>query len=127
MVGPGAEILLKSIGPYNPALSASTLLPEQWVKLANAFHNWPFKPDVLEDESYLPDDFKDDLYARMVPDDIPPEVFAALGEEAEDPDDAALVESENYGEETEDEVVEEDVKEEDEIEHEENEHVKSRA
>ena len=26
---------------------------EQWFKLANAFHRWPFKPDVREDETYL--------------------------------------------------------------------------
>ena len=26
---------------------------DQWLKLANAFHRWPFKPDVREDETYL--------------------------------------------------------------------------
>jgi len=26
---------------------------EQWVQLADAFHNWPFKPDVREDETYV--------------------------------------------------------------------------
>lgn len=24
---------------------------EQWLKLSKAFHEWPFKPDVLEDET----------------------------------------------------------------------------
>lgn len=26
---------------------------EQWFNLAGAFHRWPFKPDVREDETYI--------------------------------------------------------------------------
>jgi hypothetical protein len=26
---------------------------EQWIKLGEAFRKWPFKPDVLEDETYV--------------------------------------------------------------------------
>jgi hypothetical protein len=60
-VGPGAEILLKSIEPFDPSLQPKELTTEQWIKLANAFHQWHFKPDVLADEGLAEDD-SDDLF-----------------------------------------------------------------
>jgi hypothetical protein len=98
VVAPGAEILLESIEPYDPALSPSTLSMEQWVKLADAFHKWPFKPDVLEDESFIPDDSANDYQsARIMPAGIPEDVFKSLGGDVEDLD-----------EDLEDEIFEED-------------------
>ena len=29
---------------------------EQWLRLGEAFHKWPFKPDVLEDETRYSDE-----------------------------------------------------------------------
>jgi hypothetical protein len=52
-VAPAAEILLKSIEPYDPHLLPISMSEDQWFKLADAFHRWPFKPDVREDETYL--------------------------------------------------------------------------
>ena len=105
MVAPGAEILLKSIEPYDPALSPSTLSMEQWVKLADAFHKWPFKPDVMEDESFIPDDLAHDYQsARIMPAGIPEDVFKSLGGDIED--------AEGLDEDLEDEIFEEDEDEE---------------
>jgi hypothetical protein len=89
VVGPGAEILLKSIEPYDPELTPSTLSTEQWVKLADAFHNWHFKPDVLEDETFIKDDLVEDYQnARLFPVSIPEGVFSSVDEnEDEDEDD----------------------------------------
>jgi len=50
VVAPGADILLKAIEPYDPDLTPQSMTVEHWIKLANAFHQWPFKPDVLEDD-----------------------------------------------------------------------------
>ena len=33
---------------------------DQWVKLANAFNCWHFKPDVLEDELYFDEEEEDE-------------------------------------------------------------------
>jgi len=85
VVGPGAEILLKSIEPYDPTLTPSTLSTEQWVKLADAFHKWPFKPDVLEDETYVTDDPVEDFQnARLFPAGIPDGVFSSTDAETDD-------------------------------------------
>jgi len=57
VVGPGANILLKSLEPFDQTANAAVdLTTEQWVKVADAFHDWPFKPDVLEDETFVQDD-----------------------------------------------------------------------
>jgi len=111
VVAPGAEILLKSIEPYDPALSPSTLSMEQWVKLADAFHKWPFKPDVLADETFIPNDSMEDYQnARIMPAGIPEEVFSSFGEDVEDlEDDEYLEDDENL----EDEIFEEDEDEQD--------------
>jgi hypothetical protein len=61
VVAPGAQILLKSIEPYDPSLTAVTMTTEQWIKLADAFHQWPFKPDVHEDETYLQNNMVEDM------------------------------------------------------------------
>ena len=53
VVAPGAEVLLKAIEPYDPELNPNSMGTEQWVKLADAFHEWHFKPDVLEDETFV--------------------------------------------------------------------------
>ena len=53
VVAPGADILLKALEPYDPSLTPNTMTAEQWIKLADAFHHWVFKPDVLEDETYV--------------------------------------------------------------------------
>jgi len=37
------------------------LTADQWEKLANAFHDWPFKPDVLEDETYVEENLVEDF------------------------------------------------------------------
>jgi hypothetical protein len=66
VVAPGADILLKSIEPYDPDLSPIQLSQEQWIKLGNAFHKWPFKPDVLEDETYIEDDAVEDMKQSAV-------------------------------------------------------------
>jgi hypothetical protein len=85
VVAPGAEILLKSIEPYDPALTPSTLSTEQWVKLADAFHKWPFKPDVLEDETYITDDLLEDFQnTRFFPVGIPEGVFSSVDTDADD-------------------------------------------
>jgi len=34
---------------------------EQWITLAKAFHKWPFKPDVLEDETYIEEELIGDF------------------------------------------------------------------
>lgn len=39
---------------------------EQWIKLGEAFHKWPFKPDVLEDETYLQDEVMEDFRSTGV-------------------------------------------------------------
>ena len=39
---------------------------EQWFKLANAFHRWPFKPDVREDETYLDYEVVEDYRSTVV-------------------------------------------------------------
>jgi hypothetical protein len=36
------------------------LTKEHWQKLAVAFHDWPFKPDVFEDEFFSDDHFHED-------------------------------------------------------------------
>jgi hypothetical protein len=56
VVGPGADILLKAIEPFDPNLTPNTMTIEQWRKLGDAFHDWVFKPDVLEDEAFIDDD-----------------------------------------------------------------------
>jgi hypothetical protein len=61
IVAPGAEILLKSIGPYAPNTTPNALTTEQWIKLADSFHRWHFKPDVLEDEAYASQKHLEDL------------------------------------------------------------------
>jgi hypothetical protein len=53
VVGPGADILLNALEPYDPNLTPAMLTTDQWSQLANAFHTWVFKPDVLEDETYV--------------------------------------------------------------------------
>lgn len=44
-------------------MTPNALSTEQWIKLADAFHKWHFKPDVLEDEAYASEkpleDFRD--------------------------------------------------------------------
>jgi hypothetical protein len=39
---------------------------EQWVALADAFHKWPFKPDVLEDETYVEEELMEDFRSTGV-------------------------------------------------------------
>jgi len=65
-VAPGADILLKAIEPYDPGLTPTDLTAEHWRKLADAFHNWVFKPDVLEDESFIEDDTVEDAMNTSV-------------------------------------------------------------
>ena len=38
----------------------------QWVTLAAAFHKWPFKPDVLEDETYVEEELMEDFRSTGV-------------------------------------------------------------
>jgi hypothetical protein len=59
-VAPGAEILVDAIEPPSPGLTVSNMTTEQWIQLADAFHDWVFKPDVLQDESYIRDDVVED-------------------------------------------------------------------
>ena len=84
IVGPGAEILLKSIEPFDPETTPSMLTPAQWAKLADAFHSWHFKPDVLEDESFVNVDVVDDFKAtaRWV-EDLSDESILSLAEHQE--------------------------------------------
>ena len=85
IVAPGADILLKSIEPCDPGLTPSTLATEQWVKLVDAFHRWPFKPDVMEDETYITDDPMEDYQTTMImPGGIADDVFSSLDAEAEE-------------------------------------------
>lgn len=60
-MAPGADILLNAIEPYAHDLNPNTMTTEQWIQLVNAFHNWPFKPDVLEDETYIEDNVVEDM------------------------------------------------------------------
>ena len=84
IVAPGAEILLKAIEPYDPQLTPNMLTTEQWRRLGDAFHDWVFKPDVLEDETFFDDDIVEDaMNASVLPiREFSPEVRSAL-EEAE--------------------------------------------
>jgi hypothetical protein len=59
-VAPGAEILVEALEPYEPGLTVDHMTTENWIKLADAFHDWVFKPDVLQDESYVRDDVVED-------------------------------------------------------------------
>lgn len=85
IVAPGAEILLKAIEPYDPRLTPNKLTIEQWRKLGDAFHDWVFKPDVLEDEAFIDDDLVEDaMYTSVIPSrEFSPEVQLAL-EQAEE-------------------------------------------
>ena len=68
VVAPGADILADSLGPISADLTPLSLSTEQWVKLANAFHNWHFKPDVHEDEMYFDEDrYEEDLDVSLAP------------------------------------------------------------
>jgi hypothetical protein len=101
VVAPGAQILLKSIEPYDPELTPSTLSTEQWVKLADAFHEWPFKPDVLEDETFIKDDLVEDFQnTRLFPVGIPEGVFSSVdeGEEEEEEEEDDDLEEEIFEE-----------------------------
>jgi hypothetical protein len=50
VAAPGGDAVLESLD-FPTELTPDTLTVEQWVKLAEAFHKWPFKPDVFDDES----------------------------------------------------------------------------
>jgi hypothetical protein len=50
IAAPGGDVVLESLD-FPKELTPETLTVEQWVKLAEAFHKWPFKPDVFDDES----------------------------------------------------------------------------
>lgn len=68
VVAPGADILADSLGPISADLTPLSLSTEQWVKLANAFHNWHFKPDVHEDEMYFDENkYEEDFDASLTP------------------------------------------------------------
>ena len=59
---------------------------EQWFKLAGAFHRWPFKPDVREDETYLDYETVEDYRSTvMFPCQSSKEVF--IEEEIDEIDD----------------------------------------
>ena len=60
IVAPGAEILIDAIEPLPPGFTVSNLSTEQWIQLADAFHDWVFKPDVLLDETFVRDDLVED-------------------------------------------------------------------
>jgi hypothetical protein len=60
IVSPGAEILIDAIEPIAPDLTVNNLSTKQWIQLADAFHDWVFKPDVLQDESFIRDDLVED-------------------------------------------------------------------
>jgi hypothetical protein len=60
IVAPGAEVLTEALEPYEPGLTVGNMTSEHWIKLADAFHDWVFKPDVLQDESYIQDDVVED-------------------------------------------------------------------
>ena len=66
VLAPGADILLEAIEPYDPNLTASLMTAEQWKKLGDAFHKWVFKPDVLEDETFIDDDIVEDAMNTAV-------------------------------------------------------------
>ena len=53
VISPGADILLSGLDPDCWDKPVSCLTKEEWVQLADAFHDWPFKPDVMEDEGYF--------------------------------------------------------------------------
>jgi hypothetical protein len=50
VAAPGGDVVIESLG-FPKELTPDTLTVEQWVKLAEAFHKWPFKPDVFDDET----------------------------------------------------------------------------
>jgi hypothetical protein len=105
IVAPGAEILVDAIEPSSPGLTVANMTTEQWIQLADAFHDWVFKPDVLQDESYIRDDVVEDQQQASI--HLPSEIsktserslLMALAKEGrlEDEDD-------NLGEEDEDEI-----------------------
>ena len=66
VLAPGADILLEAIEPYDPNLTANSMTAEQWRKLGDAFHKWVFKPDVLEDETFIDDDIVEDAMNAAV-------------------------------------------------------------
>jgi|SRR5579859_900680 len=66
IVGPGADILLKAIEPFDPQLTPNHMTIEQWRKLGDAFHDWVFKPDVLEDEAFVEEDIVEDAMNTSV-------------------------------------------------------------
>ena len=53
-------MLIAALEPCEPALTVDNMTTEHWIKLADAFHDWVFKPDVLQDESYVRDDVVED-------------------------------------------------------------------
>ena len=86
VVAPGADILLNSLEPADSNLTANTMTPEHWEKLANAFHDWPFKPDVLEDETYIHDDLIEDLQNTSIASlrELPEDARLLLDEEEDE-------------------------------------------
>ena len=90
-MAPGAEILLDAIGPFDFNLIPKCMTRDQWIKLANAFHEWHFKPDVLEDETYLEDNMLTDYMATIrLPGQLSKESELSLGEQ-EDAEEALAV------------------------------------
>lgn len=79
-MAPGAEILAKAIEPCEPRLSVSEMTIEHWIKLADAFHDWVFKPDVLQDESYVREDIVEDQQQASIhaPSEISDKTEASL-------------------------------------------------
>jgi hypothetical protein len=108
IVAPGAEILVDAIKPLPPGLIVHNMSTEQWIQLADAFHDWVFKPDVLQDESFIRDDLVEDQQQASV--HFPTEISKSsvksllMGLDQEGGLDDEVVEQDTLSEEDEDEI-----------------------
>jgi hypothetical protein len=59
-----------------------TLSTDQWIKLAEAFNRWHFKPDVFEDETFLADHIVEEyMNTSIIPSQISKEAHSLLDAE----------------------------------------------